>query len=45
MFGNTTVGLWSLRALGAKKLGRDAFSAGLDCSEPDAVELGDFMSR
>lgn len=44
MFGNTSVGAVGLRLLGAK-LGRSTFYAGLECSEPDALELGDYMSR
>jgi hypothetical protein len=44
MMGNTALGNWFYKCLGAK-VGKDAFCAGLTCSEPDALEIGDYMSR
>lgn len=44
MLGNTAAGGLGLRLLGAR-LGKCTFSAGLECSEPEALQLGDYMSR
>jgi hypothetical protein len=44
MVGNTTLGNIGMRLMGAK-LGKDAFCAGLACTEPDALDVGDYMSR